>query len=104
MGGAAVGAEVLPPRKAPGDAFAADGVAGERQETTGSRPACPPALARAARHVASLGFKDEPDYALLAQCAAELPGPMRGGGGRGRKGAEEAAAEAVEGSGGEEKS
>ena len=40
----------------------------------GSRP---PALARAARHVASLGFKDAPDYALLAQCAAELPGPMR---------------------------
>ena len=42
-----------------------------------SHPACPPALARAARHVASLGFKDAPDYALLAQCAAELPGPMR---------------------------
>ena len=58
--------------------------------------ACPPALARAARHVASLGFRDAPDYALLAQCAAELPGPMRRRTRSGREKRAKRAAEAAE--------
>ena len=93
---------LLPPPRTPG-VVVGSGSEQQKQRATGApppppRPECPPALARAARHVASLGFKDAPDYALLAQCAAELPGPMRGR----VKRREGAAAEAKEVEGGKE--
>ena len=117
IGGAGSG-EGFPLPKAPGVVVGGGTEQQQQQQLQRPRPACPPALARAARHVASLGFKDAPDYSLLAQCAAELPGPMRGGGegggggggGGGRKrvkgaaaaaeGAEAAEEEKVEGAGG----